>query len=189
MRHELSIAVSDVDRCRLEALVANGNPSRRQTRRAEVVLLSVGGISVREIALRTGRSKIFVLKWRERFMQFGFEGLLRNKRRSDWIVPIKAEISQRGQALMLVGSTVGAPPWNPSARNAVLTELMRIDGQLTELSKRLDLLEDRSSVRQSGFCGRMNSSLMVPPTLFSEDEDNSFAAHVAFGMSKSRMNS
>jgi hypothetical protein len=188
MSHELLFEVSEVDRCRLEALVDDGNVSRRQSRRAEVILLSSDGMCVREITIRTGRSKSFILRWQERFVQRGFEGLLRNKRRSVQIEPGRADTEQRGKALMLVGSMVETLPWNRSARTALLSELLRIDDQLAELSKRLNFLEDRSSVRPGSFNGSVNGSLIVAPELFSDDE-NSFAAHIAFGMSKSRMNS
>jgi hypothetical protein len=188
MSHEFSIALSEVDRCRLEALVEDGNFSRR-ARRAEVILLSSDGTCVREITIRTGRSKSFVLRWQERFVLQGFEGLLRNKRRAVQIEPNKADVEQRGKALMLVGSMVEAPPWNRSARTALLSELLRIDDQLAELSRRLNFLEDRSAVRPGSFHCSVDGSLIVAPKLFSDDEENSFAAHVAFGMSKSRMNS
>ena len=189
MSHEFLVEVSEVDRCRLEALVDDGNVSRRQSRRAEVILLSSDGMCVREIAIRTGRSKSFVLRWQERFVQQGFEGLLRNKRRSDQIEPSRADTEQRGKALMLVGSMVEAPPWNRSARTAFLSQLLRIDDQLADLSRRLNFLEDHSSDRPGSLNYSANGSLIVVPKLFSDDEENSFAAHVAFGLSKSRMNS
>jgi hypothetical protein len=189
MSHELSITVSEIERCRLEALVSSRNVDRKHIRRAEVVLHSADGATIREIRFRTGRSKTFILRWHERFIECGLEGLLRNKRRFDRSQCLRAENAQRGKALMLVSSMVEVPPWNQGARGAVLSELMRIDDQLLELSKRLDSLEDRSSVRQLSFYGRTNGSSVVARRSFSEDEENGFAAHVAFGMSKSRMNS
>jgi Winged helix-turn helix len=184
MSHEFFIALSKIGRCRLEALVSDDKAPRKHLRRAEVVLLLAEGATVREITRRTGRSRTFILRWRERFIEQGFEGLLHNKRRSGGIVPIRAEAAHRGKALMLIGS----PSCSGSPRHAVFSELMRIDGQLAELSERLHLLEDRSVQRLSCF-GSINRSSIPMPIIFREDEENSFAAHVAFGMSKSRMNS
>jgi hypothetical protein len=188
MTHELSITLSEIERCRLEALVSGRNAQRKHTRRAEVVLLLADGLNLREVTLRTGRSKIFVLRWQERFAEYGFAGLLRNKRRSDRTPYLDAEIAKRGKALMLVSSMVEVPPWNHATRSGFLSELMRIDDQLGELTKRLNLLDDRSSARQLSY-DRVIGSSAVAPRLFSEDEENNFAAHIACGMSKYRMNS
>jgi transposase len=183
MSHSSLITVSKSDRCRLEALVSDCSALRRHIRRAEVILLTADGISVKDISRRTGRSKVFVLRWQERFSEQGFEGLLHNKRASGLN---KAEIAQQGKALMLVGSMVEASSWSRSLRNSVLSELTRIEHQLADVSERLQVIEGRS-VQQLGYFGSINGSSKAKPR-FSDDDENTFAAHVAFGMSKFRVN-
>jgi transposase len=183
MSHSSSITVSGGDRCRLEALVSDGGASRRHMRRAEVILLAADGMTVSDILRRTRRSKVFVLKWQERFSEQGFEGLLHNKRAFS---RNKAEIAQQGKALMLMGSMVEASSWNRSLRNSVLSELTRIERQLADVSERLQLMEGRS-IQQLSYYGCINGSSKTN-LRFPDDDENSFAAHVAFGMSKFRVN-
>jgi hypothetical protein len=137
-------------------------------------------MSVRDISRRTGRSKVFILRWQERFIEHGLEGLLHNKRAS---CQKKAEIVQQEKALMLVGSMVEASSWN-SLRNSTFSRLTRIEGQLAEVSKRLQILESRS-VPQLIYYSGINGGSRVSPRFC--DDENSFAAHVAFGLSKYRV--
>ena len=180
MSHALSITVSEFDRCRLEALASDDSASRRHIHRAEAILLIADGMSVRDISRRTGRSKVFILRWQERFIEQGFEGLLHNKRAS---CRNRAEIVQQGKALMLVGSMVEDSSWN-SFRNSALLELTRIEGQLAEVFKRLEVLDSRS-VQQLSYYSGVNGGSRSNPRSF--DDENSFAAHVAFGLSKYRV--
>ena len=152
-------------------------------RRAEVILLAADGMTVSDILRRTRRSKVFVLKWQERFSEQGFEGLLHNKRAFS---RNKAEIAQQGKALMLMGSMAEASSWNRSLRNSVLSELTRIERQLADVSERLQLMEGRS-FQQLSYYGCIKGSSKTNRR-FPDDDENSFAAHVAFGMSKFRVN-
>ena len=77
MRTGISITVGPSDRLRLEALVRDRNAPQKHVWRAEIVLLSADGVGTNEIKRRTGKSKTCVWRWQERFMQEGFEGLLR----------------------------------------------------------------------------------------------------------------
>jgi hypothetical protein len=43
--------------------------------------LSADGVGTHEIMRRTGKSKTCVWRWQERFMQAGYDGLLRDKTR------------------------------------------------------------------------------------------------------------
>jgi hypothetical protein len=137
---------------------------------------------VRDISRRTGRSKIFILRWQERFIEQGFEGLLHNRRAC---CQSRVEIAQQGKALMLVSSMIEASSSNHSFRKSVLSELTRIEGRLADVSNRLQVMEDRS-VKQLIYYGGMNRSSKGNP-IFRDDGDNGFAAHVAFGMSKFRV--
>ena len=101
MRTGVSITVSVSDRRRLEALVRDRNAARKHAWRAEIVLLSADCVGTNEIMRRTGRSKTCVWRWQERFMQQGFDGLLRDKTRPSRVKPLGAEVAERIVALTL----------------------------------------------------------------------------------------
>lgn len=58
----------------------------RHVWRAGIVLLSAEGVGTNEIRRRTGKSKTCVWRWQERFMQDGYDSLLRAKG-SSWNLP------------------------------------------------------------------------------------------------------
>jgi hypothetical protein len=60
MRTGISIIVTPSDRFRLEALVRDRNAPQKRVWRAEIVLLSAGGLGTGEIMRRTGKSKTCV---------------------------------------------------------------------------------------------------------------------------------
>ena len=92
MRPGVTIALSAVDRRRLEGL---GNAfSEKHAWRAEIVLLSAGGLGTVEIMRRTGKSKTCVWRWQERFAEEGVDGLLRDKTRPSR--PLAAPSAQPG---------------------------------------------------------------------------------------------
>jgi len=99
MRTGISIIVTPSDRFRLEALVRDRNVPQKQVWRAEIVLLSADGLGTNEIMHQTGKSKTCVWRWQERFMQEGFEGLLRDKTRPSRIPPLGADVAARVVAL------------------------------------------------------------------------------------------
>ena len=88
MRPGVTIALSAVDRRRLEAIVGNRNASQKHAWRAEIVLLSAGGLGTVEIMRRTGKSKTCVWRWQERFAEEGVDGLLRDKTRPSRVAPL-----------------------------------------------------------------------------------------------------
>lgn len=69
------------------------------------MLLTADGGGTNEITRQTGQSKTYVWRWQERFMEEGFEGLLRDKTRPLRIKPLGPEASERVVAL-----TLGEPP-------------------------------------------------------------------------------
>lgn len=81
MRAGISITLSPPDRKRLQALANDRNAAQKHAWRAEIVLLSANGVGTNEIMRRTGKSKTCVWRWQERFMQEGYDGLLRDKTR------------------------------------------------------------------------------------------------------------
>lgn len=81
MRTGISITLKPADRRRLEALIGNRNAPQKHVWRAEIVLLTADGLGTNEIMRRTAKSKPCVWRWQERFMEEGFDGLLRDKTR------------------------------------------------------------------------------------------------------------
>ena len=105
MRAGKSLSVSSADLRRLQGLIQDRNAPQKHVWRAEIVLLTADGVGTNEVMRRTGKSKTCVWRWRERFMEEGFEGLLRDKTRPSRIKPLAAEAAERVVAL-----TLGEPP-------------------------------------------------------------------------------
>src|SRR6202042_3789963 len=102
MRAGKSLSVSSANiRRRLEALVQERNAPQKHVWRAEIVLLTADGVGTNEIMRRTGKSKTCVWRWPERFIEEGFDGLLRDKTRPSRIKPLGVEAAERVVALTL----------------------------------------------------------------------------------------
>jgi len=111
MRTGISIEVSPAERQRLRAVVDDRNAAQKHAWRAEIVLLTAEGLGTNEIMRRTGKSKACVWRWQERFMQEGFDGLLRDKTRPSRIKPLGAEVAERVVALTLADPPAEATHW------------------------------------------------------------------------------
>ena len=85
-----SITVSLADRRRLENRIDDRNVAQKYVWRAEIVL-TADGAGTNEIMRRTCKSKTCVWRWQERFLEEGFEGLLRDKTRPSRIKPLDGE--------------------------------------------------------------------------------------------------
>ena len=79
MRSGKSLSVSSDDIRRLKSLVQD--TPQKHVWRAEIVLLTADGVGTNAIMRRTGKSKTCVWRWQERFLEEGFDGLLRDKTR------------------------------------------------------------------------------------------------------------
>ena len=95
MRTGISITLKPGDRRRLAALARDRNAPHKHVWRAESVLLSADGVGTHEIMRRTGKSKTCVWRWQERFMQAGYDGLLRDKTRPSRIPALGLDIAER----------------------------------------------------------------------------------------------
>jgi len=105
MRTGKSMSVSPANRRQLQALIKDRNAAQKHVWRAEIVLFTADGVGTNEIMRRTGKSKTCVWRWQERFLEEGFEGLLRDKTRPSRIKPLGGEAAARVVAL-----TLGDPP-------------------------------------------------------------------------------
>src|ERR1700730_212292 len=111
MRNGISMTVSRSDRRRLQALVADRNASQKHVWRAEIVLLTADGLGTNEIMRRTAKSKTCVWRWQERFMEEGFDGLLRDKTRPSRIRPLGSNITERVVTLTQTDPPAEATHW------------------------------------------------------------------------------
>src|SRR6202049_752678 len=111
MRTGISIALKPADRRRLKVLARDRNAPHKHVWRAEIVLLSADGVGTNEIMRRTGKSKTCVWRWQERFMQAGYDGLLRDKTRPSRIPPLGSDIAERVIVLTRNDPPLEADPW------------------------------------------------------------------------------
>ena len=93
---------------------------RISTSGEQIVLLSADGVGTNEIMRRTGKSKAWVWRWQERFMQAGYDGLLRDKKRSSRIPPLGAALGRRqddssAQHMLLRRAAVDDDRFKPTA--------------------------------------------------------------------------
>ena len=91
MRSGISITVSADDRQRLLALVSDRNSAQKHVWRARIILFTDDGLGTSAIMAASGKSKTCVSRWQARFMEEGFEGLLRDKTRPPRIAPVEAD--------------------------------------------------------------------------------------------------
>src|ERR1039457_5783528 len=105
MRTGKSASVLPTDRRRLQALIKDRNAAQKHVWRAEIVLFTADGVGTNEIMRRTGKSKTYVWRWQERFMEDGFEALFRDKARPPRIKPLEGEAAER-----VVAPTLSDPP-------------------------------------------------------------------------------
>ena len=106
MRAGISIKVSASDRRLLLALVKDRNARQKHVWRAEIVLLTADGAGTNAIMRATGKSKTCVWRWQERFMEAGFDGLLRDKTRPSRVKRLGGEVATR-----IVALTLDDPPF------------------------------------------------------------------------------
>ena len=105
MRNRISVTVSPPVRRRLRAVIADRNAAQKHVWRAQIVLLSADGVGTNAIMRQTGKSKTCVWRWQQRFMEEGFDGLLRDKTRRSRIARLGAEVAKG-----VVDLTLGEPP-------------------------------------------------------------------------------
>ena len=103
MRAGRLLSVSSADIRRLKTLVQDRNTPQKHVWRAEIVLLTACGVGTNAI-MRLWKSKTCVWRWQERFLEEGFDGLLRDKTRPSRIKPLSAETAER-----VVAPTLGEP--------------------------------------------------------------------------------
>ena len=74
MRKEVMIEVSSADRVRLAAIAADRNSAQKYVWRARIVVMTADGVGTNAIMRQTGKSKVTVWRWQERFRPKGSTG-------------------------------------------------------------------------------------------------------------------
>jgi len=112
MRISACIWLCPEDRARLDRLIADRNTSRKVIWRARIVLLSAEGHGTMEIMRRTGISKPTVWRWRERYLEAGVDGLLRDKSRPPGTKPLSSAITMQVLTKTMREAPPGATHWS-----------------------------------------------------------------------------
>jgi transposase len=94
MRQGITVKVNSADRARLTAIIADRNSRQKHVWRARIVLMTaeVSGPTRSCARRQTGKSKVTVWRWQERFMTQGLDGLLRDKTRPSRIPALPAAV-------------------------------------------------------------------------------------------------
>jgi transposase len=111
MRQGITVQVSEGDRVRLAAIIADRNSPQKHVWRARIVLMTADGIGTIAIMRQTGKSKVTVWRWQERFMAQGVDGLLRDKTRPSRIPPLPATVHERTVAVTLTDPPAEVTHW------------------------------------------------------------------------------
>src|ERR1700756_3821323 len=96
MREGITVEVNSADRARLQAIVADRNSRQKHVWRGGIVLMTADGIGTNTIMRQTGKSKVTVWRWQERFMAQGVDGLLGDKTRPSRIQRLPGAGGERG---------------------------------------------------------------------------------------------
>ena len=111
MRQGITVQVSKGDRVRLAAIVADRNSPQKHVWRARIVLMTADGVGTNTIMRQTGKSKVTVWRWQERFMAQGVDGLVRDKTRPSRIPRLPATVHERTVALTQTDPPGEATHW------------------------------------------------------------------------------
>src|SRR6478672_13129813 len=115
MHKRTNIQLSQADRSKLRAVVANRNSPQKHVWRAKIVLLAADGQGTAEIMQATGKAKTVIWRWQERFREEGAAGLWRDKTRPSRIPPLDPAVAERVVAMTLAGPPPAASHWTGAA--------------------------------------------------------------------------
>src|SRR6516225_681940 len=105
MRKGITVEMSSADRAHLQAIVADRNSRQKHVWRARIVLLTADGVGTNSIMRQTGKSKVTIWRWQERFVAQGVDGLLHDKTRRARIPALPAALHEQ-----TVAKTLSDPP-------------------------------------------------------------------------------
>ena len=106
------ITITRQEREQLERLIANRNTPAKVVWRAEIVLATAVGETVKGICRLTGKSKPCVWRWQARFAEEGIEGLKRDKTRPPGRKPLSDTVKARVLTRTVTEQPAGATHWS-----------------------------------------------------------------------------
>jgi transposase len=171
MRTGISIILKPADRRRLKALARDRNAPHKHVWRAEIVLLSADAVGTNEIMRQTGKSKTCVWRWQERFMQEGYDGLLRDKTRPSRIQPLGSTITERVVMLTQTDPPAEATHWTSAMMAKVVDisassvqRIWRAHGLQPHRVKQFKLSTDRNLSTNCATSSASMSTLPLTPS-------------------------
>jgi transposase len=113
MRRAPEIHLTEKERKRLEraAQASRRNP-QRLVDRAKIILLAAQGLENKDIALQIGQDRGKVGRWRQRYAQFGMDGIVKDKTRPGRIPAIPSKIRSKIIEKTLNAKPEGATHWS-----------------------------------------------------------------------------
>jgi transposase len=112
MRKNITEYVSAADQVRVQQLVADRNQSSKVVWRAKIISATAEGLGTTAITRSSGKSKMCVWRWQERFAEEGVEGLLHDKTRPPGTPPLPTEVKPAVLAKTATGTPPDATHWN-----------------------------------------------------------------------------
>ena len=106
------ITVTAQERTELEVLISNRNTPAKVVWRAEIVLATADGNTVKGICRLTGKSKPCVWRWQARFAEEGVEGLKRDKTRPPGRAPLNDAIKTKVLTKTMTETPANATHWS-----------------------------------------------------------------------------
>jgi transposase len=106
-RNDICLYVSPSSRGILQALIDDRNTPAKVVWRARIVLATADGLGTTAIMRLTGKSKLCVWRWQERYVEHGIEGLKRDKTRPSRVPPLEEAVK-----LAVLTKTASATPAN-----------------------------------------------------------------------------
>ena len=111
------VELSEEQEAELTKLARSKRTSVRLSQRARIVLLAAQGLQNKDIAEQLGVGRVQVSRWRERYVQFGLEGIERDLPRG--APPVKVDV-QRLLELTTQSKPEAATHWSTRKMGAVL---------------------------------------------------------------------
>lgn len=112
MRKIEQIAISTVDRERLERLVRDRNTPQKVVWRARIVLLASERLTAEAIVAAVGKSLLTVRRWRHRFVAKGVDGLLKDATRPSRVKTLPPEKIKQVVHMTLHAKPPNATHWS-----------------------------------------------------------------------------
>ena len=111
------VELSEEQEAELTKLARSKRTSVRLSQRARIVLLAAQGLQNKDIAVQLGVGRVQVARWRERYVEFGLEGIERDLPRG--APPVKVDV-QRLVELTTQSKPEAATHWSTRKMGAVL---------------------------------------------------------------------